>query len=132
MDLSKRSELATHSLATANKKVADVLARRDEFEPILKREAEKVLGSEEAKPFNAGKEADLVEGRDIAVCVRLRPALAHESAFFPCTFAKNPKVACLEPRLSVRGEAKPVVNAFEVDYAFAPENDNQAVYSVYE
>jgi hypothetical protein len=61
--------------------------------------------------------------------VRIRPSLGHESEFFDCTFDCNPRVATLEPRLSIKGEPKPVLNTFDVDYAFGPNHDNELVYS---
>ena len=51
-----------------------------------------------------------VEGRDISVCVRVRPLMSHEqnSGIFESVVAEHPFVHTLEPRFDVKGNAKAV------------------------
>ena len=35
----------------------------------------------------------------------------------------------MEPKMSVRGNPRPVKSTYDVDFAFGPEHDNQDVYS---
>ncbi len=73
-----------------------------------------------------------VEGRDISVCVRVRPLLDHEknSGFFDSVFADHPSVHTLDPKFDVKGSAKSVRTKYEADFVFGPEHDNdQASYN---
>ncbi len=51
-----------------------------------------------------------IEGRDISVCVRVRPLMSHEqnSGIFESVVAEHPFVHTLEPKFDVKGNAKAV------------------------
>ena len=73
-----------------------------------------------------------VEGRDISVCVRVRPLMSHEesSGIFGSVLSDHPFVHTLEPKFDVRGEAKTVHTKFDADFVFGPEHDNdEAIFS---
>ncbi len=127
MDLSSRLALSAQAAQSKNKRLQEVLKRREEFSAAVDREAEAMPAQE---PFSQDCDARRVEGRDISVCVRVRPFLAHEeeAGYFRTALTSNPRVRALDPRMGVRGDARPVRSDFEVDYAFGPEHDNACVY----
>ena len=67
-----------------------------------------------------------VEGRDISVCVRVRPLMSHEesSGIFGSVLSDHPFVHTLEPKFDVRGEAKTIHTKFDADFVFGPEHHN--------
>ncbi len=58
--------------------------------------------------YSGEEEGKLVEGRDISVCVRVRPLLDYkqEAGYFGTVLARNPRVTSLEPRLDFCGGTK--------------------------
>ena len=112
MDSSARLDLAATSRQGKDKKVADMMQHKEDFEKHLaKVEADlgkpKVMTSPD--PSVLGGDA----GGDMCVCVRARPLLAHESTHFPVLACANPKVAAMEPRMDVRGKPRPNVTEYE-------------------
>jgi hypothetical protein len=91
-------------------------------------ELQNEIGQNE-RPFHQKKDEALIEGRNISVCVRVRPLMNLESdaGFFESVFADHPSVHTLEPKLDVRGNPKTVPTKFDADFVFGPEHTNDEV-----
>lgn len=72
----------------------------------------------------------VVEGRDINVCIRARPLLAHEveQNHFDVVHATPQTFHFLESKLNVRQQPIIEKQEFQVDHAFGPRDDNDKVY----
>ena len=128
MEAGVRAEMTSTSVKTKNKKLAQVLENRDIFIKAID-ELRTEIGNDE-KSFHENTDAALVEGRDISVCIRVRPLMSHEesSGIFGSVLSDHPFVHTLEPKFDVRGEAKTVHTKFDADFVFGPEHDNDEVY----
>ena len=86
----------------------------------------------EKKPFSFEESQDDLESQ-MMVCVRARPLLKHETAadFFQILHTSNPQVAVLEPVIKewkADNKVSITKSSFNVDMAFAAEDDNDTVY----
>ncbi len=127
METSSRLEKVAVSQLSKNKKLQETLDFGDQFVRAIHAEKDNLPA---AKPFDDPEERKMLEGRDISVCVRVRPMHDYErrSGFFTTVEAANPKVHAIEPRLDVRRRPKTVRSTYDVDYAFGPEHGNADVY----
>lgn len=126
-----------------NKKLAEILHRSVDFQDQIERVLTQSQGraSSQQPPIPALDEAldaldstgdhRTLEGRDIDVCIRVRPLLSHETSkgFFSTTFARGEdSVTAMEPRIDVRGEPRVKTHDYHVDFAFGPDNTTHHVY----
>ena len=109
MEVEARLEKVATSTLTKNKKLRGILDAADDFKALISAYAEKNVSKPGNGPITKIEDGKkLVEGRDIDVCVRVRPLLAYEEklGFFTPILASHPHLHALEPRLDVRGKPK--------------------------
>ena len=134
MESIERASLVSQSAASKNKKLEHVLPLRDAFIRALD-EARKC--GEVVDEVSHGPEVDVkqLQGRDINVCVRIRPLLQFErdAEFFPMVDKAErggfQRIVAVEPKLDFRKKARPTESRFDVDLAFNAADENELVYS---
>ena len=91
-------------------------------------EYESELG--ESKDFIGKDAVDMVEGRDISVCVRARPLFQEEidAGGFSLITAHNPNIILHNAKLDVALRPVCEPSLYNVDYAFGPDDLNETVY----
>lgn len=99
MDTGDRLEKVARAQLSKNRKLQEFLKHADAFAAIVEETAAKTAAAAAASDATDGNkdeddEAKIVEGRDIAVCVRVRPMLDYEreAGFFGTAVTAHPKV----------------------------------------
>ena len=127
MDTENRLQLLDHSQKSRNKKLLEVVGKRDLFIEKIHTITKQF---EQPKSFQENCDKAVVDGNDISVCVRVRPLLEYEqkAQFFPTIATNHPQVHVLEPKFGVKGDARILKNDFTVDFAFGPDHTNDDIY----
>jgi hypothetical protein len=133
MESDIRLELAQLSVASRNKKVGEIVSNREIF--LEKIDTLKLSLKPDKPILSLSNNIDddnvhLVDGNAISVCVRVRPLLDYEEKanYFPAILANQPQVHVVEPRFSVKGEAKVIKSTYNVDFGFGPQHSNDDIY----
>jgi len=110
-----------------NRTLSKVLENRGEaIEAIYKNQ----IKVPEGKQFVSTDEIPVESDKNIHVCVRCRPLFDYESeaGSFNVVTCAQPSVYVHEPKIGLRGGIRVTDASFDIDYAFGPEDDNDAVY----
>ena len=126
METENRLQLLDHSQKSRNKKLLEVVGKRDLFIEKINTITNQF---DQQKPFQENYDKAVVDGNDISVCVRVRPLLEYEqkAQFFATIATNHPQVHVLEPKFGVKGDARIMKNDFTADFAFGPDHTNDDI-----
>lgn len=129
MENQERLDLVEESKNSKNKRIVDILDRKDYFMGKISEYQSSQLSNKRTS-FGQEDQSKAVHGSDMSVCVRVRPVLAHEkqAGLFSTVLADNPKVHLVEPKFDVKGNPKLQSSLFDVDYAFGPDHVTKQLY----
>ena len=127
METENRLQLLDHSQKSRNKKLLEVVGKRDLFIEKINTITNQF---DQQKPFQENYDKAVVDGNDVSVCVRVRPLLEYEqkAQFFATIATNHPQVHVLEPKFGVKGDARIMKNDFTADFAFGPDHTNDDIY----
>ena len=128
MDENERLVLARNSASSTNKKLNEVLKHKNKFVFALQAFCQSLDPNAAFEKNNDS--VNILEGRDISVCARIRPLLPYETSagYFETVIANQPKIHTFDPRFDFRKDVRPVTTSHMVDYAFGPEHTNKDIY----
>ena len=128
MDQNDRLQLANLSTLSTNKKLNEVLQNREEFLFTLHSFRQSLDLNNSFQETDDS--ADILEGRDISVCTRIRPLLHYEktAGYFETIIANQPMIHTFQPTFDFKKAVRPVTSSQKVDFAFGPEHTNEDVY----